>query len=144
MECGDQHLLYVEGMFVHKGEYTVEVQVKGETLSFLTQEEIIGFCAGDEVGVAFCEKEGKNVLLSLERLDGPPLSYAYGEWFAEIIFIDWMDERTFLFDLYRSPYRDHEKMIVEGEPVPKRQSGENMTVIFVRKDGKNVLKKIIS
>ncbi|GMB07931.1 hypothetical protein [Thermolongibacillus altinsuensis] len=144
MECGDQHLLYVEGMFVHKGEYTVEVQVKGETLSFLTQEEIIGFCAGDEVGVAFCEKEGKNVLLSLERLDGPPLSYADGEWFAEIIFIDWMDERTFLFDLYRSPYRDHEKMIVEGEPVPKRQSGENMTVIFVRKDGKNVLKKIIS
>lgn len=50
-------------------------------------------------------------LISIERQDYPPLSYVNGEWFAEIIFIDSIDATTFLFDLYRSPYRDHERMM---------------------------------
>ncbi|WP_231563558.1 hypothetical protein [Anoxybacillus sp. KU2-6(11)] len=55
MECGDQQLFYVEGMFICAHEQTVDVQVKGETLTFMTTEPLIGFCAGDDVGVAFCE-----------------------------------------------------------------------------------------
>ena len=51
----DQQLLYVEGMFICAHERTVDVQVKGETLTFTTTERLIGFCAGDDVGVAFCE-----------------------------------------------------------------------------------------
>ncbi|WP_461200604.1 hypothetical protein [Anoxybacillus sp. TBDG-1] len=142
MECGDKQLFYVEGMFICAHERTVDVQVKGETLTFTTTEPLIGFCAGDDVGVAFCEMGEEKKLISIERQDGPPLSYVNGEWFAEIIFIDSIDETTFLFDLYRSPYRDHERMMTT-EPL-SRERGTMMTVVFVRQDGKNVLKKVVS
>lgn len=142
MECGDQQLFYVEGIFIRAYERTVDVQVKGETLTFTTNEPIIGFCAGDDVGVAFYEIDGEKKLISLERKDGPPLSYVNGEWFAEIIFIDSIDATTFLFDLYRSPYRDHERMMTNGPFSCER--GTIMTVLFIRQDGKNILKKVVS
>lgn len=139
---GDQQLLYVEGMFICAHERTVDVQVKGETLTFTTTERLIGFCAGDDVGVAFCEISDEKKLISIERQDGPPLSYVNGEWFAEIIFIDSIDATTFLFDLYRSPYRDHERMMTNGPFSCER--GTIMTVLFIRQDGKNILKKVVS
>lgn len=142
MDCGDQQLFYVEGMFICADERAIDVQVKGETLTFTTPERMIGFCAGDDVGVAFCEMGEEKKLISIERQDGPPLSYVNGEWFAEIIFIDSVDETTFLFDLYRSPYRDYERMVT-SEPF-SRERGTIMTVVFVRRDGKNVLKKVVS
>jgi hypothetical protein len=142
MECGDQQLFYVEGLFICAYERTVDVQVKGETLTFTTNEPIIGFCAGDDVGVAFYEIDGEKKLISLERKDGSPLSYVNGEWFAEIVFIDSVDETTFLFDLYRSPYRDYERMATSA-PF-SRERGTIMTVLFARQDGKNRLKKVVS
>ncbi|WP_231563559.1 hypothetical protein [Anoxybacillus sp. KU2-6(11)] len=84
----------------------------------------------------------KKKLISIERPDGSPLSYVNGEWFAEIVFIDSIDETTFLFDLYRSPYRDYERMMTD-EPL-SRECGTIMTVVFVRQDGKNRLKKVVS
>lgn len=141
MGCGDQQLFYIEGLFICAYERTVDVQVKGETLTFTTNEPIIGFCAGDDVGVAFCENGEEKKLISIERQDGPPLSYVNGEWFAEIIFVESIDATTFLFDLYRSPYRDYEQMIT-NEPFSCEREMV-MTVVFVRENGKNILKKVV-
>ncbi|MCG3083378.1 MULTISPECIES: hypothetical protein [unclassified Anoxybacillus] len=142
MECGDQQLFYVEGMFICADERAIDVQVKGETLTFTTPERMIGFCAGDDVGIAFYETDEEKKLISIERQDGSPLSYVNGEWFAEIVFVDSVDETTFLFDLYRSPYRDYERMTTD-EPF-SRERGTIMTVLFARQDGKNRLKKVVS
>lgn len=139
---GDQQLLYVEGMFICAHERTVDVQVKGETLTFTTTERLIGFCAGDDVGVAFCEIEGEKKLISMERKDGSALSYVNGEYFADIIFIQWVNETSFLFDMYRSPYRDYEMMTTNESFSCER--GTTMTVLFVRQDGKNILKKVVA
>ncbi|SFA50132.1 hypothetical protein SAMN05216169_102333 [Anoxybacillus pushchinoensis] len=144
MECGDQQLFCVEGIFIRAYERTVDVQVKGETLTFTTttNEPIIGFCAGDDVGVAFCEIEGEKKLISIERKDGSALSYVNGEYFADIIFIQWVNETSFLFDMYRSPYRDYEMMTTNESFSCER--GTTMTVLFVRQDGKNILKKVVA